>query len=96
MGKKKATSQEQPTIWEVPDDVWPLIQTILDAHYPAKPKGHRRVNLSRVVEADGGPLGAAIAGANVHDTKLLAATLESIVVERPQPTAATPQHLCLG
>jgi putative transposase len=40
-------------------------------------------------------LGATIAGANVHDTKLLAATLESIVVQRPQPTAEAPQHLCL-
>lgn len=50
---------------------------------------------SLVVEATGGPLGATIAGANVHDTKLLAATLEAIVVERPQPTAAEPQHLCL-
>jgi putative transposase len=48
-----------------------------------------------VVEATGGPLGATIAGANVHDTKLLAATLEAIVVERPQPTAEAPQHLCL-
>jgi putative transposase len=48
-----------------------------------------------VVEATGGPLGAAMAGANVHDTKLLAATLEAIVVERPQPTEARPQHLCL-
>jgi putative transposase len=47
------------------------------------------------VEAEGGPLGAAIAGANVHDTKLLAATLESLVAERPQPTAATPPPLCL-
>jgi putative transposase len=36
-----------------------------------------------------------IAGANVHDTKLLAATLAAIVVERPQPTAEAPQHLCL-
>jgi putative transposase len=53
------------------------------------------VKRSLVVEADGGPLGAAIAGANVHDTKLLAATLESIVVERPQPTVERPQHLCL-
>lgn len=48
-----------------------------------------------MVEATGGPLGATIAGANVHDTKLLAATLEAIVVERPQPTAEEPQHLCL-
>ena len=36
-----------------------------------------------------------MAGANVHDTKLLAATLEAIVVERPQPTAEALQHLCL-
>jgi len=47
------------------------------------------------VEADGGPLGAAMAGANVHETKLLADTLEAIVVARPQPTKETPQHLCL-
>ena len=50
---------------------------------------------SLVVEADGGPLGIAIAGANVHDTKLLAKTLDAIVVERPEPTAEAPQHLCL-
>ena len=36
-----------------------------------------------------------VAGANVHDTKLLAATLEAIVVERPQPTEKAPQHLTL-
>jgi putative transposase len=53
------------------------------------------VKRSLVVEARGGPLGAAIAGANVHDTKLLAATLGAIVGERPQPTEEWPQHLCL-
>jgi putative transposase len=53
------------------------------------------VKRSLVVEATGGPLGATIAGANVHDTQLVAATLEAIVLERPQPTAAEPQHLCL-
>jgi putative transposase len=47
------------------------------------------------VDAAGGPLGATIAGANVHDTKLLAATLEALVVDRPRPTAERPQHLCL-
>lgn len=36
-----------------------------------------------------------VAGANVHDAKLLRATLEAVVVERPEPTAETPQHLCL-
>jgi putative transposase len=35
------------------------------------------------------------AGANVHDTKLLAATLAAIVADRPPPTAEMPQHLCL-
>lgn len=36
-----------------------------------------------------------VAGATVHDTKLLAATLEAVVVERPIPTEEEPQHLCL-
>jgi len=36
-----------------------------------------------------------IAGANVHDTKLLAATLDAVVVPRPPPTPDHPQHLCL-
>ena len=48
-----------------------------------------------IVEADGGPLGVVVAGANVHDTKLLSATIESIVVDRPEPTEDHPQHLCL-
>ncbi len=36
-----------------------------------------------------------IAPANVHDAKLLAATLDAIVVERPVPTELEPQNLCL-
>lgn len=50
---------------------------------------------SLLVEASGGPLAVVIAGANVHDTKLLAATLDAIVVARPQPTEERPQRLCL-
>jgi putative transposase len=53
------------------------------------------VKRSLLVEADGGPLAVVVAGANVHDTKLLRATLEAVVVERPQPTEEKPQHLCL-
>lgn len=49
---------------------------------------------SVIVEADGGPLGVAIDGANVHDTKLLERTIEAIVVERPDADEL-PQHLCL-
>ena len=36
-----------------------------------------------------------VAGANVNDHLLLAATLDAIVVERPQPTEAKPQNLSL-
>jgi len=39
----------QPTIWEVPDDVWTLIEQVLNEVSPAKPKGHRRVDLRRVL-----------------------------------------------
>ena len=41
------------------------------------------------------PIGLAVAGANRHDMKLVRPTLESIVVERPQPTDEQEQHLCL-
>ncbi len=36
-----------------------------------------------------------VAGANVRDDNLLAATLDAVVVERPEPTEEAPQHLCL-
>lgn len=49
---------------------------------------------SVIVEADGGPLGVVVAGANVHDTKLLRATIDSMIVERPDP-ATHEQHVCL-
>lgn len=49
---------------------------------------------SLLVEADGGPMAVAIAGANTHDCKLLDATLEAIIVERPKPSEIE-QHLCL-
>lgn len=47
-----------------------------------------------IVEADGGPLGVVVAGANVHDTKLLERTIEAMIVERPDPHKHE-QHLCL-
>lgn len=50
---------------------------------------------SILVEADGGPLAIVVAGANVPDFKLLAATLDAVVVERPELTEEAAQHLCL-
>jgi len=49
---------------------------------------------SLLVEADGGSLAVVIAGANIHDTKLLEKTLEVVIVERPNPLELK-QHLCL-
>jgi putative transposase len=53
------------------------------------------VKRSLLVEADGGPLGVAVAGANVPDAQLLAATIEAIVLERPPVEEGYEQHLCL-
>ncbi len=64
-----------------------------------EPRGsgqERREEEHILVEADGGPLSAVVAGANVRDDKLLAARLDAIVVERPPaPPDEAPQHLCL-
>ena len=53
------------------------------------------VKKSLLVEADGGPLAIVVAGANVPDAKLLARTIEAIVLERPEPEPEYPQHLPL-
>ena len=41
------------------------------------------------------PIGLAIEGANRHDMKLVRATIEHIVVDRPEPTEEAPQGMCL-
>jgi putative transposase len=41
------------------------------------------------------PIGAAIDGANRTDMKLTRATIEGLVIERPEPTAERPQGMCL-
>ena len=50
---------------------------------------------SILTERNGGALSVVVAGANVPDTKLLDQTIEAIIVDRPKPTKAKPQHLCL-
>ncbi len=42
------------------------------------------------------PIGLTVEGANRHDMKLVRATSESIVVERPAPTDEQPQGMCLA
>ena len=52
------------------------------------------VKRSVLTDGRGVPLGVAVDGANVHDQKLVAATLDSIPVRRPQPHGRRRQHLC--
>ena len=58
-------------------------------------RGKKGTKESVLVDAAGGPLGVVIAAANVNDQKLLRETIEAIVVDRPEPTVAQPQHLSL-
>ena len=48
-----------------------------------------------LVDGDGMPLGVEIAGAHVHDSRLVSSTIEAIAIERPETTEESPQHLCL-
>ena len=48
-------------------------------------RGKKGTKKSLLTDGDGGPLGVVIAGANVVEQKLLKATIEAIVVERPDP-----------
>jgi transposase len=50
---------------------------------------------SLLVESSGVPVGLTVAGANRNDFKLLAETIQSLPVPRPEPRADAPQHLCL-
>jgi transposase len=58
-------------------------------------RAKRGTKRSLLVEASGVPVGLCVAGANQNDFKLLVETLRSIPVERPEPLADAPQHLCL-
>jgi hypothetical protein len=48
-----------------------------------------------LTEGHGVLLGLVVDGANRHDMKLVRATIESMVVKRPEPTEEQPQGLCL-
>jgi putative transposase len=58
-------------------------------------RGKLGTKRSLLTEAKGGPVGLAVEGANRHDKKLVEATLESIPVDRPEPTAERPQGMGL-
>ena len=58
-------------------------------------RGKRGTKRSELSDGRGLPLAIVVAGANRHDMKLVEATLDHIMIERPEPTEEHPQHLCL-
>lgn len=50
---------------------------------------------SVLTEGHGLPIAFVTSGANVHDVKLLAKTLDNLVILRPIPAEDNPQNLCL-
>jgi putative transposase len=58
-------------------------------------RAKRGVKRSLLVEGQGLPVGLDVDGANRHDMKMVKATLESIPIERPKPSADQPQGLCM-
>jgi putative transposase len=61
------------------------------------PTDRGKLGTKRSVLTDGGgvPIGLAVEGANRNDFKMVEATIISIPIERPAPTWAQPQGLCL-
>jgi putative transposase len=57
--------------------------------------GKKGTKRSLLVDGRGAPLSLIVDGANRHDVKLLAQTLDAIVIRRPKPTKRKPQHLCV-
>jgi transposase len=58
-------------------------------------RGKSGVKRSVLTEGHGVPIAVEIEGANRHDMKLTRSTLSGIVVDRPAPTEAKPQGMCL-
>ena len=54
--------------------------------------GQKGTKRSLLTDGRGVPLGLEVAGANRADMKLVEATLDSIPIERPEPTPEKPQH----
>jgi putative transposase len=57
-------------------------------------RGKLGVKRSVLTDGRGMPIGLDVAGANVHDQRLVEGTLDSIPVRRPRPTRRRKQHLC--
>jgi putative transposase len=59
-------------------------------------RGKSGVKRSLRTFGHGIPIGLTIEGANRHDMKLVRPTIESIIVDRPEPSEVHPQGMCLA
>ena len=50
---------------------------------------------SILVDGKGVPLGVCVHGANKHDMKLTKSTLQNVVIDKPEPTIKSKQHMCV-
>jgi transposase len=58
-------------------------------------RGRQGTKLHLLVDQNGIPIGVKIVGANVHDSRLVSSTLETLIIERQDSTEEDPQNLCL-
>ena len=58
-------------------------------------RAKRGTKRSLLVEAKGVPIAIEVGAANRHEVKMLAETLDGVVVERPEPNEQEKQNLCL-
>jgi hypothetical protein len=50
---------------------------------------------SVLVDVKGVPLGIVVSDSNTHDMKMAKATLQNVIIDKPQPTIKSKQHICL-
>jgi putative transposase len=58
-------------------------------------RGKSGVKRSLLIEGHGVPIGLSIDGAQRLDIKLVRPTIQSLIVERPEPTEERLQGMCL-
>ena len=58
-------------------------------------RGKMGTKRSILTDEKGIPLAVVLSGANTHDVKLLADTLDGVIISRPEPDEESPQNLCL-
>ena len=84
--------------YQIPDELWERIKPLLPAPKPKKKPGRPRMDDRKAMTAIIYVLRTGCqwkALPRQHDIKLMGPALEAIVVERPEPTEESPQHLCL-